>query len=259
MGEIASGCAASVWQTTVPAYPAKALEKREGGKGVVHVTTDAIGWVRKANMVESTGSKILDAATVKIALAYWEGPPGATADIPVDYQLPPVGFHPPVPKEKPAPWRIPSHPYPQNASDAREQGNGVVRAVTNAKGQVKEATLVQSTGHKTLDVDAVNNALKNWSGPASTSADVPVRYKLSPTTNESQRPAKSGVGSTQAIQNGSGIIRISTDDKGRVVRAAVTKSSGSLVLDKAIIKFAREKWSGPPYDETSVPFAFRLR
>ena len=263
LGDLPSSAAVSAWKTPA-SYPPDALAKRIAGRGTVHVTTDAQGWVEDARMVRSTGSKVLDDATIQAARTSWTGPANRTADLPVEYRLPTA--EPATATEHPG-WTIPIHNYPFDAHDAYEQGNGVVRATTDARGNIRSAVIVKSTGFDRLDADAVDNARRHWHGPASSSLDIPVMYRL----DHGVPASRPGLGKSwfmpppnyprqveQFHGTGSGVIRISTDGQGRVVRAAMIQSTGNETLDENAVNFAEARWSGPSNSTRTVPLIYRI-
>ncbi len=62
------------WTTPRPPYPEGARKDKLAGSVRVRVSTDRNGRVKKATVVQSSGHKELDDATVQFALANWTGP-----------------------------------------------------------------------------------------------------------------------------------------------------------------------------------------
>ncbi len=58
---------------------------------------------------------------------------------------------------------------------------------------------------------------------------------------------------------GNGSVRITTDDSGRVVNAAIVQSTGNELLDDNTCRAARSGWSGPPNSSISVPVTYQLQ
>jgi len=62
------------WTTPKPPYPESARKAKLAGSVRLRVYTDHYGKVKKAVVVQSSGHKELDDATVAFALANWKGP-----------------------------------------------------------------------------------------------------------------------------------------------------------------------------------------
>ena len=65
---------ATGWTTPRPPYPDAARKGKLSGSVRVRVSTDRNGRIRKATVVQSSGHKELDDATVEFAKANWSGP-----------------------------------------------------------------------------------------------------------------------------------------------------------------------------------------
>ena len=65
---------ATGWTTPRPPYPDAARKGKLSGSVRVRVSTDRNGKVKKAIVVQTSGHKELDDATVAFALASWSGP-----------------------------------------------------------------------------------------------------------------------------------------------------------------------------------------
>ncbi len=65
---------AAGWTTPRPPYPEAARKDKLSGSVRVRVNTDRNGKVKKATVVQSSGHKELDDATVEFARANWTGP-----------------------------------------------------------------------------------------------------------------------------------------------------------------------------------------
>ena len=65
---------ATGWMTPRPPYPESARKGKFSGSVRVRVSTDRSGRIKKATVVQSSGHKELDDATVEYAKAYWSGP-----------------------------------------------------------------------------------------------------------------------------------------------------------------------------------------
>ncbi len=62
------------WMTPRPPYPESARKEKLSGSVRVRVSTDRNGRVKKATVVQSSGHKELDDATVEFVKANWSGP-----------------------------------------------------------------------------------------------------------------------------------------------------------------------------------------
>lgn len=65
---------ATGWTTPKPPYPESARKAKLSGSVRLRVDTDRKGKVKTAKVVQSSGHKELDDATVQFALANWSGP-----------------------------------------------------------------------------------------------------------------------------------------------------------------------------------------
>ena len=255
------------WRTAGSTYPPEARSKRIEGTGTVHVTTDANGWVQSARMERSTGSKILDDATLQAAHTYWQGPPNTTANLPVEYRLAKVPTGPQTAAAVYPGWTLPPPSYPADAGDDYEQGRGEIRVSTDPRGQVVRAVMLTSTGHARLDADAVHNAETHWHGPPATTIEVPIAYQIPSRikinlVNPDDHfhtpipPYPYKARNTHGV--GSGVLRFTTDAWGRAARAAMVQSTGNADLDENTVNFALANWSGPPNRVRNVPITYRL-
>ena len=76
---------ATGWTTPHPPYPAAARKDKLAGSVRVRVNTDRRGKVVKARVLQSSGHKELDDATVSFALANWTGPRFSQAEYVQNY------------------------------------------------------------------------------------------------------------------------------------------------------------------------------
>ena len=157
-----------VFWTPKPKYPQVAKTARIEGSGVVDVTFDAQGRPTHVEMVQSTGSLILDKNTTMTAEQYWHTSGGRTAakTIIVDYRLPPL-----PPAAKPAttvPSRggslffTPHPPYPQSARYAHVSGKLTVRVTYGARGGPVQTEVVTSSGSALLDSYTADYIRLHW-------------------------------------------------------------------------------------------------
>jgi TonB family protein len=82
-----SGAGISSLSHPKPPYPAGALMSHIEGSGSVRVYTDSTGHVVKAEIVQSSGSGLLDHNTTSFAVANWVGAPNSTYVVPITYRL----------------------------------------------------------------------------------------------------------------------------------------------------------------------------
>jgi TonB family protein len=161
----------------------------------------------------------------------------------------------------------PGPTYPPEALDAKVTGSGVCQVVFNHSGHVSSAVMTKSTGTTILDEHTITYARKYWSGRPNTSASVPIEYRLATSMAKVQSVVKihgrSPPYPSEARQNrieGSGIIKVSFDETGKVVSATMSKSTGSDILDKSTVKYVTDTWHvdiGRKYT-TFIPITYRL-
>ena len=163
---------AASWRTFIPGYPPEAQRKNITGDGTVRVTTDRYGWVRDARMTHSTGSSLLDEATLKAARLYWQGPRDSTCDVPLRYQL----MSTKAGVRKPPPSLLVSTPIAEYKKPSKL--SGTIKVATDASGHVVRGVITQYSGSELLDENTMQFALKNWTGPRNTVYEVPVVYQF---------------------------------------------------------------------------------
>lgn len=148
------------------------------GRGLIRVTTDRLGNVAKAVVVEKSAA-ILDLHTVSFARKHWKGPPNSSGTFPFVYQIDrekPPG--PPNDAKFIGPgWLTPRPPYPAKAMAARAQGHGVFRISTNRDGRVDKVEIIEKI-HPLLDGHTAGFVRAHWTGPPNRTRDVPVAYQL---------------------------------------------------------------------------------
>ncbi len=76
---------ATGWTTPRPPYPEAARKDKLAGSVRVRVNTDRRGKVTKAKVIQSSGHKELDDATVQFALVNWTGPRFSQAEYVQNY------------------------------------------------------------------------------------------------------------------------------------------------------------------------------
>ena len=76
---------ATGWTTPRPPYPESARKVKLAGSVRVRVNTDRHGKVTKATVIQTSGHKELDDATVQYALANWTGPRYSQAEYVQNY------------------------------------------------------------------------------------------------------------------------------------------------------------------------------
>ena len=158
---------ALVFTTPKPRYPRVAKEARIEGSGLVDVRFDAHGKPSHVEMIQSTGSLILDKNTTMTVEQYWRTSGGRTAakTTIVDYRLPPL---PPAKKTAaplpPAgnPFFTPHPPYPQNARQQSVTGSLTVRVTYGARGGPVQTEMLQSSGSALLDGYTADYIRLHW-------------------------------------------------------------------------------------------------
>lgn len=204
----------AVWLVSLGTLPARTpapsgpSAQRLTGEGLCQVHYDETSRVDRATITRSTGSALLDQATVESAKKYWRGLPNSTVVIPVKYTTVPVS---------PAGsgvlrYQTPLPPYPYSAQAAGVQGSGIVQVLFDAQGKPETARMAKSTGSKDLDDQTVRYAQAHWrsTGGEEGTMTLPINYRLVP----HQRSGTEGFrGST-----GSNIHRVDSD----AVRPVVT-------------------------------------
>ena len=76
-------------------------------------------------------------------------------------------------------WTTPRPPYPESARKGKLSGSVRVRVSTDRNGRVKQAKVVQSSGHPELDAATVDFAKAYWSGPRFSQAVYVQNYSYS--------------------------------------------------------------------------------
>ena len=78
----------------------------------------------------------------------------------------------------------------------------------------------------------------------------------SPATSATAAPK--GSPTKPAISQGTTMVHVFTDDRGRPVRVDILQSAGP-TLDAFTRRYVREHWHGPPNSSKTVSFDYRLR
>ena len=159
---------ALVFTTPKPRYPRVAKEARIEGSGIVDVRFDAHGKPSRVEMIQSTGSLILDKNTTMTVEQYWRtsgGRPAAKTTI-VDYRLPPLPparkTAAPLPPPPENPFFTPHPPYPQNARQQFIRGSLTVRVTYGAQGGPVQTELLRSSGSALLDGYTADYIRLHW-------------------------------------------------------------------------------------------------
>ncbi len=154
------------------------LDRRLNGTGKCRVRFDVNGEVASIEITKSTGSTVLDDATVAAARRNWHGLPNSTTSVPIKY------FDVPLLAATGAPlqYETPVPPYPMAARMNRQQGIGTVQVLFNAQGKPVYADMVKSFRFKTLDDDTVSYVMSHWksSGGEDAMITIPIKYVLKP-------------------------------------------------------------------------------
>ena len=101
------------------------------GEGLCQVHHDETSRVDRVAITRSTGSALLDQATVESAKKSWRGLPNATVVILVKYTTVPVTAS----ASELLRYQTPLPPYPYSAQAAGVQGSGIVQVLFNARGK----------------------------------------------------------------------------------------------------------------------------
>ncbi len=141
------------------------------------------------------------------------------------------------------------------------------QVVFDAAGHVATAVMTKSTGSKILDDNTLSYARKNWTGKPNSKVDVPIAFVLSPAKYQNLDPhiyAPNPPYPYQARQkqeHGRGVVQVTFDARGRPVKAIMTKSTGSAILDSNTINYALKAWKYPPGQTRTVlaPVDYELR
>ena len=159
----------------------------------------------------------------------------------------------------------PGPTYPADALKANITGSGTCQVVFDASGHVDKAVMLKSTGSKVLDENTLGFARKNWTGQPNTKVAVPIDYQLAKKPKAAVRvsvpmppyPYQARAANTQ----GSGTVKVTFDETGKVVSAVMTKSTGSSILDDNSINYALRNWhcTGGEKRTVVVPVAYRIR
>ena len=159
---------ALVFSTPKPRYPRVAKEARIEGSGIVDVQFDAHGKPSHVEMIQSTGSLILDKNTTMTVEQYWRtsGGRAAAKTTIVDYRLPPPPSTKkttaPLPPPSGDPFFTPHPPYPQNARQQFIQGSLTVRVTYGAQGGPVQTEMLQSSGSALLDGYTADYIRLHW-------------------------------------------------------------------------------------------------
>ena len=139
-----------------------------------------------------------------------------------------------------------SHAVKAVASKANDVG--ICTLVFDATGHVQTAVMTKSTGSKMLDEKTVAFALQNVTGRPNTTMPLPITFKHTPGTPASTDvwastpnppyPYKARVNH----EEGSGVVKVVFDEKGNALSAAITKSTGSEVLDNNTVRYVVSAW-----------------
>ena len=166
-------------------YPLGALAAHAEGTVVLDLTVSPNGVVSDARVATSTGSEVLDRASVRIAKGQWRFAPAMQNGQPVagnvqvegEWSLPLTGAnyaYIETPDSQGATMAIPSGPYdarysdyPPAAAAGNAQGVVGVRYQVDAAGNVTDAEVVESSGNFRFDAAALRIARNRSFTPAS--------------------------------------------------------------------------------------------
>ena len=162
----------------------------------------------------------------------------------------------------------PSPGYPPDALKAKVVGAGKCVVEFGPSGHVDHATMTPSTGSKVLDDNTLNFARKNWTGHPNTKLVVPVNYQLALPTRHTKfvvrvtglKPPYPVEAMARGVQ-GSGMLKVSFDEKGKLMCAIMVQSTGSKILDDNTIKYVTNEWfsSGGRKTTMLVPITYKMQ
>ncbi len=141
------------WHTPTPPYPAEAHDRHLHGVGTLRFRTDAGGRVVEARMDPSTGSRVLDEASVQFVRTCWHGPPNRRHSTVLDYRFkktvpaPGLGaYRNAVQKAVGQRW------FASMNASYRERRAGVIRLgfVITPAGKVKDVRVLSGKGQPRL-------------------------------------------------------------------------------------------------------------
>ncbi len=161
-------------------------------------------------------------------------------------------------------------PAPTSPADAlqnKTSRSGTCQVVFDASGHVASAVITKSAGSKILDDNTLSYARKNWTGKPNTKVDVPIAYVMSPPQQPKGVPHFHTPFPPYPLQararhyQGSGVAKVTFDEKGRASSVVMTQSTRSKMLDANTVAFALANWtsSGGKKKTILVPVTYRLR
>ncbi len=134
-------------------------------------------------------------------------------------------------------------------------------------GHVSKAQMIQSTGSKELDENTIDYAGKHWLGKPYSRVFVPITYQPS----EDSKRAQIAVRVTAYLPpypyqaradklQGSGIVKVTFNEDGKVTNAEMTKSTDNPILDGNTLSYARANWfsTGGKKITVSIPVTYQL-
>ena len=162
----------------------------------------------------------------------------------------------------------PGPSYPSDALKANVTGRGLCEVEFDASGHVVHAVMTKSTGSKVLDENTLAYARKNWTGKPNSHVSVPITYQLAPpakTLKDAPHvhvpfPPYPYQARAKNLQ-GSGVAKVSFDEKGKAISVTMAKSTGSDILDKNTIYFGLANWKSYEKKKLTifVPVTYQLR
>ena len=184
---------------------------------------------------------------------------GSTTDVPAP--ILPLDDARPTPEEATPPPEPDQTPPPDDTPPPNEEPEMMLDTPqpTPTPGPIKRSRFIAPAGPLAPNLNRSNHPQSGVAGglsnAARTSGALPI--KTAGIWQVSSKPPYPFQARTSHLV-GSGSIRLTTDASGKVASASVSQSSGSAVLDGAIMNHAKLNWSGPSNATTTVPFTFRL-
>ena len=164
--------------------------------------------------------------------------------------------------------QTPGPPYPVEARNAKVSGSGRCQVQFDGSGRVSNASMRPSTGSKLLDENTLSFVRQHWTGHPNTMLSVPITYRLR--FVRTKDPIK--IVHVTAVKppypyearaahlEGSGMVRVTFDETGKVASVTTEKSTGSDLLDQNSLTYVRDTWysSGQRNVTLLVPIIYRL-
>jgi hypothetical protein len=155
---------------------------------------------------------------------------------------------------------LPSPPYPPAAWSRGDWGKLTVHVTFGADGHANRCEVVDCTISPQLADSTIDFITKHWRSAQNAGRVVTVPILFVRPGWHVPRPGYPAKAMREGIQ-GSFVLRVTFDDKGRAVKCDVLPTSASDLLVKPVCAFILAQWVFPVCagKTESVPFDFRLR